>query len=174
MDNSTSSSVIREKMEQQIAETKAAGPGQIALSAWLRNEISITEACEFVAHSTPDDLEDYLIRPYSQPSAALVDYIGSRAQGLVKRDSELAIANGAWLHHVWSTYQLNQHDIEFLLWSLRLLKRRNEGSDALKRIENHIGQYELNVFPVSLYEEGRQVQKMDLEERLRGGFDRKR
>lgn len=148
------------------------GPGQAAVSAFLSKEISLDQACDFVSHSIPQSFDEFVPRKYPQPSATLVDYIGSRNQGFVKRDPALAVTNGIWLNAVWEAFLANRHDMEFLEWAAERCKAAGS-LDAATSIREHAAQYELNVFPESLYREGRAVQRADVDERMRGEPERR-
>lgn len=149
------------------------GPGQAAIGALLSKEIKMDEACAFVAHSIPDSFHEFIPKPYPQPSATLVDYIGSRYQGLVKREGTLAIANAVWLQAVWQIFLSNQHDVEFLEWAAKICEEKGS-IDAATKIKEHAAQFQLNIFPETLYKEGRRVQRMDIEERMKGDTEKRR
>lgn len=134
------------------------------MRAFLKREITHAEAMAFISHDTADALHDYPVRPYARPAADLLDYIGSRAQGLVKREQKLAVANGIFLAAIFATLLQNRHDLDYLR-DAEARCRESKSDAAADKIKAHIAEHERNVFPSSLYNEARLVQRLDADER---------
>lgn len=139
---------------------------QTAYEAFNKNEITRDEMEKLVALDIAETLHDFPIRPYSNPSEKLSNYILSRSCGLLDKDKDLAIKTGEWSQMVRQVLTLNKIDLETIVWAANICLSLN-ANEKVNKISKHIEKYKNNKFPVELYLQSLAAQKLDSEETQR-------
>lgn len=141
---------------------------QLAYEEFNRGQISQKEMETMVGLDIAETLQDHPARPYPTPGQQLLNYIEGRTRGLMQRDGSMAVKNGEWVQLIVRLRSLNTVDADLLIWAKESCVRAN-ALGKVEKIQTQLDRHLSNRLPIQLFANAVDVQRLDSDEKSRGG-----